>query len=45
MRTKSTANLVLGMDVAAGRKQGQGQDAKKESTGKALLKGLLRRGL
>ena len=45
VRTKSTANLVLGMDVAAGRKQGQGQDAKKESTGKALLKGLLRRGL
>lgn len=45
VRTKSTANLVLGMDAAGGKGPGQSQGQKKESTGKALLKGLLRRGL
>ena len=38
VRTKSTASLVLGMEVADARQQ----DGKKESVGKKLLRGLLR---
>ena len=41
VRTKSTATLVLGMDVA----DGSGKGKAKEGAGKKLLKSLLKRGL